>query len=47
MIELKRISKNYGHKVIFNNLSLTLESGKLIALVGPSGAGKTTLLNRV
>ena len=47
MIELKRISKNYGHKVIFSDLSLTLESGKLIALVGPSGAGKTTLLNLI
>jgi putative ABC transport system ATP-binding protein len=45
MIELKKISKTFNGRPIFEALDLCLESGKVYALVGKSGAGKTTLLN--
>lgn len=45
MIEIKNLYKNYGEKVIYNDLSLSLEEGKITCLLGSSGSGKTTLLN--
>ncbi len=42
-IELKKISKSFGDKTIFENLDFTINRGDKIAFVGPNGAGKTTL----
>ena len=39
------VSKNYGEKKIFKNLSLEIEEGKILCIFGGSGGGKTTLLN--
>ncbi|MDE0308685.1 MAG: ABC transporter ATP-binding protein [Acidiferrobacterales bacterium] len=39
-----RVSLNYGEERIFDDFRLTLESGKLICLLGKSGSGKSTLL---
>ncbi|WEV43650.1 amino acid ABC transporter ATP-binding protein [Lactobacillus sp. ESL0684] len=44
MLELKNITKNFGQKIILNQLNLTIPNGQILAIVGPSGAGKTTLL---
>lgn len=44
MLELKKISKQFGQKKIFDQFNLTIEDGKILSLVGPSGGGKTTLL---
>jgi len=41
----KDITKTYGDNLIFKELTLELEKGKTLALLGPSGIGKTTLLN--
>jgi len=46
-LELRNVLFYYPHseeEPIFNNLSLTIESGKSVALVGNSGSGKSTLL---
>ena len=45
MVEIKKISKKFGDKVVFTDLSYTINDGKMIAIVRASGWGKSTLLN--
>lgn len=47
MIILNDVSKNYGKKVVFKNLSLIIKKGELTFITGPSGAGKSTLLKLI
>jgi len=42
MITLNNLSKNYGQKILFENISLNINKGEKIGLIGPNGAGKTT-----
>jgi ABC-2 type transport system ATP-binding protein len=44
-IELKNVSKSFGGVRALDNVSLTLEEGRIYGLLGNNGAGKTTLLN--
>src|SRR5213594_3393686 len=44
VIELKHARKAYGDLVVFNDLTLHVERGDRIALVGPNGVGKSTLM---
>jgi subfamily B ATP-binding cassette protein MsbA len=46
-IEFKNISFYYEDKIILEDINLTIEKGKTIALVGSSGAGKSTLVDLV
>lgn len=43
-IELKNVWKEYGTNVVLENISLTVEAGEFVTLVGTSGCGKTTFL---
>lgn len=45
MIEIKKLSKSFGEKQIFDSFSYTIKDGTMIAIVGKSGCGKSTLLN--
>lgn len=44
MIEIKNIQKRYGKLTALNNVSLSLNKGEAISLIGPNGSGKTTLI---
>ncbi len=43
--ELKNLSKSIYNKVLFEDVTEIIQSGRRIGIVGPNGAGKTTLLN--
>lgn len=48
LLEIKSITKVYKTGVVANkNLSLTLEKGKIVGIVGPNGSGKTTLIRQI
>ena len=44
LVSCKNLTKNYGSKTALNDISFTLESGKIVGLLGPNGSGKTTLI---
>ena len=45
MLTLSNLSKRFGPKVLFREISLRLMRGEKLGLVGPNGAGKTTLFS--
>ena len=47
VIELENVSKAYGDKLLFDNLSFTLPAGGIVGVIGPNGAGKSTLFKLI
>lgn len=47
LLEIKNVSKSYGRKKALDSINLTIESGKIIGLLGPNGSGKTTLIKLI
>jgi ATP-binding cassette ChvD family protein len=47
VIEAKGLSKAYGDKLLFDDLSFTLPPGGIVGVIGPNGAGKTTLFKLI
>ena len=45
MIEVKSLTKVYGNHTAVDDLSFTVEDGRIYGLLGPNGAGKTTTMN--
>jgi ATPase subunit of ABC transporter with duplicated ATPase domains len=47
VIEAQGVSKAYGDKLLFENLSFSLPRGGIVGVIGPNGAGKTTLFRLI
>ncbi len=47
ILECKNLSKAYGRHTALNRISLTLEGGHIVGLLGPNGSGKTTLIKLI
>ena len=45
LIEVKNLVKRYGDHTAVNNISFTVEKGKIYGFLGPNGAGKSTTMN--
>ena len=44
LVTCKDLTKRFGNHTALDHLNLSLDSGKIIGLLGPNGSGKTTLL---
>lgn len=44
MITLSKVSKSFGSRILFDDVTMTFNAGNRYGLTGPNGAGKTTLL---
>lgn len=47
LVEVKNLTFKRGERVIYDNLNLQVQKGKITAIMGPSGIGKTTLLRLI
>ncbi|MBV6645335.1 MAG: energy-dependent translational throttle protein EttA [Cyclobacteriaceae bacterium] len=47
VIEVSGVSKSFGEKLLFENLSFNLPQGGIVGVIGPNGAGKSTLFKLV
>ena len=45
LIEVKNLTKQYGNNLAVNDLSFTVEKGRIYGFLGPNGAGKSTTMN--
>lgn len=47
LLKTENLTKTFGKNVALNNVNLTVESGKIIGLLGPNGSGKTTIIKLI
>lgn len=47
LLKITGLTKRYGSVLALNNVNLTIESGKIIGILGPNGSGKTTLIKLI
>lgn len=47
LLRCENVVKKYGNKLALNGINLTLESGKIVGILGPNGSGKTTLIKLI
>ncbi len=47
VLEINNINKSYGKKSALNDVSIKLEPGRIVGLLGPNGSGKTTLIKLI
>jgi ATP-binding cassette ChvD family protein len=47
VIEAQNISKSFGERLLYENLSFNLPKGGIVGVIGPNGAGKTTLFRMI
>lgn len=44
VIELDSVSKHFGEQAVLKNVSMSVEEGQIVGLLGPNGSGKTTVI---
>ena len=47
LVYLDHVTKNYGHEVALMDVSLNIQPGHIIGLLGPNGSGKTTIIKLI
>ncbi|NBJ70029.1 MULTISPECIES: ABC transporter ATP-binding protein [Clostridia] len=47
MVDIKNVFKSFNQKKVIEDVSLTIEKGKITSFIGPNGAGKSTLISMV
>ena len=47
MLNAVNVTKRFGGLVAVNNVSLSIEKGEILGLIGPNGSGKTTMFNLI
>jgi ABC-type Na+ transport system ATPase subunit NatA len=47
VLEIRNLSKRFGGLAAVNDVTVTIEKGKVNAIIGPNGAGKTTFFNLI
>ena len=47
LLSVKNIKKSFDDKVIINDISFTVKSGKIVGLLGKNGSGKTTIIKMI
>ncbi len=47
ILRCNSLTKKFGNLIAVNNLTLSIESGKIVGLLGPNGSGKTTLIKMI
>ena len=47
LVYLDNVTKNYGHEVALMDVSLNIQPGRIIGLLGPNGSGKTTIIKLI